>query len=105
MGKNAQRRREQLAANGKSAEDIAREALAAKAEMEEPEFPAIGLPMYFEFQQADLQDGGKAMIMVIKNSMGTFKFMMTAEGAEQLFTEGLGVARMTKSGLHIPGKG
>ena len=90
-----------MAANGKSAEEIAREALAAREQMAVPEFPPIGLPMYYEFQQQEIQGGGKAIIMIITNSMGTFKFMIEAEGAERFFNEGLGVARMSKSGLHI----
>lgn len=105
MGKNAQRRRNQMGSNGKSAEEIAAEALAQQPHSAVPNFPVIGLPMHYEFKQTDVQEGKKAVIMVITNSLGTFNFMMEAVGAEKFFEDGLAVARMSKSGLHIPGEG
>lgn len=76
----------------------------AEGSMDEPpEWPPIGLPMHYQFQQLQLQDGTSAICVVITNPIGTWKFLMEANGATQFFEQGLKVAKMSQSGLFIPG--
>ena len=72
---------------------------------EEDTFPVMGLPLKFTFMQQQIvgQDGpSTGLVMILTTPVGTNKYLMPGQAAEQFFTEGQRIARACKAGLILP---